>query len=98
MTAHPLISFVIFIDIFSVLAIAFVAFSGGFDKFSVITKLGIISSVIGVLVQAMSSLHFVVLGTVSIFTPLWALKDLGIFLVILGQAHYMFWKKRNANF
>ena len=98
MSVHPLISFVIFIDLCTVFLVALVAFTGGFARFNMVTRLGVIFATVGVLVQALSSLHFLVFGSVSILAPLWALKDLGIFLVILGQAHYMFWKNRNANF
>ena len=98
MSVHPLISFVVFIDLCTVLLVALVAFTSGFEQLNFITRLGVICATVGVLAQALSSLHFLVFGSVSILAPLWALKDLGIFLVIFGQAHQIYWKNRNANF
>jgi len=78
---------VIFIDLCTVLLVALVAFTGGFERLNLLTRLGVISAAIGVMVQALSSLHFLVHGSVSILAPVWILKDLGIFLVACGMAH-----------
>lgn len=90
MTAHPLIQLVVLMDLATVALIACFVFIGGFERLNLLTRLGAISAAIGVMVQALSSLHFLVHGSVSILAPVWILKDLGIFLVACGMAHSAF--------
>ena len=96
MSAHPLINLVILCDLFTVVLIAHYAFNGAIEKFNIVARVGIIFVAVGVLCQALSSLHFLAFGTVSILSPVWALKDVGIFLGVLGQSHEKFWEGKDV--
>lgn len=80
---HWLVS-VLVLELFAILAVAFLAFSGFFTQMRMLSKIGIFVMTTGLMVQIMRSLHYVEYGSYPVDTlfPLWITKDIGASIII----------------
>jgi hypothetical protein len=84
---HWLLS-VLVIELFAILTVAFLAFSGFFTEMRMLSKIGIFVMTMGLMVQIMRSLHYFEYGSYPIDTlfPLWITKDIGASIIIFDLA------------
>jgi len=84
---HWLLS-VLVLELFAILTVAFLAFSGFFHKMRILSKIGIFVMTTGLMVQIMRSLHYFEYGSYPVDTlfPLWITKDIGASIIIFDLA------------